>query len=297
MSIDLEMKIKSKLCKSEYIQISKLFSSACFNSFALQEDERIEYIAHTFKNFCLDTKDLTIESAYSEFYKILTKKYRNEYVFKNIIFKDLVLKKHKIKECVSIPEFNVGRSKADLAVFNGVSTVYEIKSEIDTTDRLLSQISDYSTFFEFVNVVTCEKHIKKVESLVDDTVGIIIIDDYNKVIIHKEASTNLSNITHKALFYSLRKKEYLNVICEIYGGVPIMPNTKIFEYCFNLFKEIEIEKAYKITISQLKNRQLNNEHIDLINKLPLSLKSMTLQHSYNKIKCENIIKNMEKIIF
>lgn len=48
-----------------------------------------------------------------------------------------------------IPEFNVGASKADLAVFNGTSTVYEIKSEIDSTERLKSQMGDYENFLNF----------------------------------------------------------------------------------------------------------------------------------------------------
>lgn len=289
------MKLKSKLCQSDYIRISKLFSSASFNSLALQEEEKIYNIVETFKSLCLDYPEFTLQKAYTEFYKILLKKYKNEYVFKNIVFKDVILKNHSIQNCVTIPEFNVGKSKADLAVFNGVSTVYEIKSEIDTIDRLSSQLSDYSTFFEYINIVTCEKHVKKVENLVNENIGIIIIDNLNKVNIYKEAVTNIANITHKSLFYSLRKSEYINVITHFYGPIPIMPNTKIFNYCFELFQNIDIKEAYELTLYYLKKRNLKPEHIQLIHKLPFCLKSMTIQHGYNKKKCDNIIENINKV--
>ncbi|ALR31245.1 hypothetical protein ATE47_12260 [Chryseobacterium sp. IHB B 17019] len=289
------MKIKSKLCKSEFIQISKLFSPANFNYLALQDEDKINSIVNTFKSLCLEYPEFTLEKAYTEFYKVLSKKYKNEYIFKNIIFKDVILKNHNINDCVTVPEFYVGKSKADLAVFNGVSTVYEIKSEIDTTERLFSQLADYSSFFEFVNVVTCEKHLKKVEKIVSTEVGILIIDSLNKVHIYKEAVSNFQNITHKSLFYALRKNEYINLIVDCYGPIPIMPNTKIFNYCFDLFKEINIEAAYKRTLYYLKRRSLKKEHIELISELPTSLKSMTIQHGYNKKKCENIKRNIQKV--
>ena len=216
---------------------------------------------------------------------------------KNIVFKDVILKNHSLQDCVTIPEFHVGKSKADLAVFNGVSTVYEIKSEIDTIDRLSSQLSDYSTFFEYINIVTCEKHVKKVENLISENIGIIIIDNLNKVNVYKKATTNVANITHKSLFYSLRKAEYINVITHCHGPIPIMPNTKIFNYCFELFQSIDIKEAYELTLYYLKKKNLKPEHLQLIHKLPFSLKSMTIQHGYNKKKCDNIIENINRSLF
>ncbi|MFC4163433.1 sce7726 family protein [Epilithonimonas zeae] len=289
------MKIKSKLCNSEYLLISKLFSSATFNYLATQEEDKIEAIYRTFKSFCDESMDFTLEKAYSEFYKLLSKKYRNEYVFKNIIFRDIILKKHNLKNCVTIPEFIVGKSKADLAVFNGASTVYEIKSEIDTTERLASQLLDYSSYFEFINVVISERHLKKIRHIAGENIGILVLDETNKINIFKESVSNLQNISHKSLFYSLRKNEYLDIIAEVYGCIPIMPNTMIFEYCFDLFKQIELEKAQSLALAALKKRILKQDHINLIKRLPVSLKSITIQQTYNKNKCNNILNNIQKV--
>lgn len=283
------MKIKSKLNKSDYIQISKLFSTASFNSFALQDEEEINGIVNTFKEFCIDYKEFTLEKAYVNFYKLLSKKYKNEYVYKNIVLKDIILKNHRIKDCVTIPEFNVGKSKADLAVFNGTSTVYEIKSDIDSTDRLKSQMSDYENFFEFLNVVISHKHLRKVKKIVPYSAGIYILDDNCKIILEKEAISNLSNITHKSLFYALRKPEYLYIIERTFGYIPKIPNTQIFLYCYGLFCTIDIEEAHNLVTEALKLRQFKDEQINLISLLPESLKPISFTKRYNKSNCDNIM--------
>lgn len=289
------MRIKSKLSKSDYVNISRLFSSPIFDSLATNDEERINYVVETFKSFYSEVDCFTLTEAYSEFYKILLKKYKNEYVFKNIVFKELILKNHKVNDCITIPEFNIGNSKADLAVFNGASTVYEIKSDIDTTGRLSSQMQDYMTFFEYLNVVISEKHIRNVEKIIPENVGIFILDEKNKLFHYKTAISNIDNITHKALFFSLRKKEYISVIKDVYGLIPVMPNTKIFAYCFDLFLKIDILDAYKLTLSYLKKRVLRNEHLDLIDNLPASLKCITIKSSYSKKKCDTILENIEKV--
>ncbi|GEN76913.1 sce7726 family protein [Chryseobacterium hagamense] len=287
------MKIKSKLNKSDYIQISKLFSTASFNSFASQDEEKINTIVNTFKEYCIDYHEFTLAQAYVTFYKLLAKKYKNEYVYKNIVLKDIILKNHHIKDCITIPEFNVNKSKADLAVFNGTSTVYEIKSEIDSTDRLKSQMSDYESFFEFLNVVISQRHLSKVKRIVPFAVGIYVLDDKCKIILEREATSNLSNITHKSLFYALRKPEYLYIIERKFGYIPKIPNTQIFAYCYGLFCSIEIEEAHNLVIEALRLRQFKDEQINLISLLPESLKPISFTKRYNKSNCDNIINSLK----
>lgn len=286
------MKIKSKLNKSDYIQISKLFSTASFNSFALQDEEKINTIVNTFKEYCIDYHEFTLAQAYVTFYKLLAKKYKNEYVYKNVVLKDIILKNHHIKDCITIPEFIVNKSKADLAVFNGTSTVYEIKSEIDSTDRLKSQMSDYESFFEFLNVVISQRHLSKVKRIVPFAAGIYVLDDNCKIILEREATSNLSNITHKSLFYALRKPEYLYIIERKFGYIPKIPNTQIFAYCYGLFCTVEIEEAHNLVIEALRLRQFKDEQINLISSLPESLKPISFTKRYNKSNCDNIINSL-----
>lgn len=282
------MKIETKLNNSDYASIAKLFSPVYFDYMANQNEGEIENLINNFKSYCKDIESFTLKNAYSYFYKLLLKNYKNEYIFKNLIFKDLILKNHKIYDCVSIPEFNVGLSKADLAVFNGTSTVYEIKSDKDSTERLHSQITDYLSFFEFLNVVISEKHLKKVKSIIPSHVGILLISGTGRIDIHREAESNIENITHRGLFNSLRRNEYLSIIQKQFEITVNTPNTKIFTECYNLFLEMNIQDAHFNVVESLKLRNFGQEHIDLIKKFPDSLKSISLGKRYNKKKCDNI---------
>lgn len=282
------MKIETKLNNSDYASIAKLFSPVYFDHMANQNEKEIEFLINTFKNYCTDIENFTLKNAYSYFYNLLLKNYRNEYIYKNVIFKDLILKNHKIHDCVSIPEFNVGLSKADLAVFNGTSTVYEIKSDKDSTERLFSQINDYLNFFEFLNVVISEKHLKKVKSIIPSHVGILLISGKGRIVVYRAAESNIKNITHRVLFNSLRKNEYLSIIHKHFNITVDIPNTRIFTECYNLFKKINIENAHFHVVEALKLRNFKPEHIDLIKNFPNSLKSISLGKRYNKRKCENI---------
>ena len=74
--------------------------------------------------------------------------------------------KHSQKATL-LTELNVGKSKADLVVINGTTTVYEIKTELDSTARLEGQLSDYIQVFDRVNVITCESKVKNIEKIIN----------------------------------------------------------------------------------------------------------------------------------
>jgi hypothetical protein len=76
-------------------------------------------------------------------YNLLFKNYRNEYVYKNVLANKILLGKHSLNTSQILTEFRVGRSKADVVLLNGTSTVYEIKSEYDSFARLEKQIQSY----------------------------------------------------------------------------------------------------------------------------------------------------------
>jgi len=74
---------------------------------------------------------------------------------------------------VCIFEFNINDSRLDFGVINGHSYAYEIKTERDTLYRLEKQITDYKKAFEYITVVTHEKHLKKVKSSIKKEIGIV----------------------------------------------------------------------------------------------------------------------------
>ena len=76
----------------------------------------------------------TYQDIYTNVYELLKKKYRCEYIYLNEIFLEQILKEHNEASAV-ITEFYINSSKADLLIVNGTTTIYEIKTELDTLNR------------------------------------------------------------------------------------------------------------------------------------------------------------------
>lgn len=72
------------------------------------------------------------------------------------------------EDTVVINELDVcsGISRVDIAVINGKTHGYEIKSMQDNLDRLPYQIESYNQVFDTMTIVAYEDHIKKVKSIV-----------------------------------------------------------------------------------------------------------------------------------
>ena len=73
---------------------------------------------------------------------------------------------------ISIFELPIGNSRVDMCKVNGHSAAYEIKTDLDTFDRLEGQLSDYFDVFETVYVVTSDKRWQELPSYVPEACGI-----------------------------------------------------------------------------------------------------------------------------
>lgn len=73
---------------------------------------------------------------------------------------------------ISIFELPIGSSHVDMCKVNGHSAAYEIKTDLDTFDRLEGQLRDYFDVFETVYVVTSDKRWQELPSYVPDACGI-----------------------------------------------------------------------------------------------------------------------------
>ena len=83
-------------------------------------------------------------------YKYMSKNYRNEYFYQNIIFNNILIGRHSLNTTVGLTQIPVAKSKVDLILINGKATVYEIKTELDSFERLENQIKDYYKGFNYV---------------------------------------------------------------------------------------------------------------------------------------------------
>ncbi|WP_390899973.1 sce7726 family protein [Yersinia aleksiciae] len=75
-------------------------------------------------------------------------------------------------------------------MFNGTSTAYEIKTELDSFDRLDSQLSSYQKVFEHVYIVIPPTKLKLAECSIPSNIGIIILTEKGNIVSHKLAYTS-----------------------------------------------------------------------------------------------------------
>ena len=147
------------------------------NSFAqLLRNDDLDFINQQIVSYDIEKLGKSFET-YADYlsyvYKILHKDYRCEYIYKNEIINDLLLKQYGTKNTVVINEFRVGNSVADMVMFNGVSKAFEIKTELDSERRLNGQLADYQRIFQESYIVTHESLIHKYHNLSENS-GLIV---------------------------------------------------------------------------------------------------------------------------
>ena len=223
-----------------------------------------------------------LDSLYSEF----KKNYKCEYVYKNTIVNKMLLGRHSLNTSTLISELNVGKSKADIVIFNGTSTVYEIKTELDSLNRLEAQLEDYLKCFDKIYVITTLENIKKLENKLSGKIGLIEYTKRGTLREHKKAESNKQNIDKKSLFSLFRKNEMLNIIKKIGFEIPDVHPRYLREECEKIFLKLSNEEAHNIAIEEIKKRKIKNEQKEIIEMAPESLKFFFLAENLNKKQCK-----------
>lgn len=226
-------------------------------------------------------------------YHLLFKNYRNEYIYKNVIVNKILLGKHSLNTSQMLTEFRVGRSKADVVLLNGVSTVYEIKSQYDSFARLEKQMRAYFEIFDYINVITSSSQVKKLDSILPNKAGILVLTNRNTISTIREPKSNKENINLDILFDSLRKAEYMRIIKEYYGTVPDVPNTQIYRECKKLFCEIQLVYAHNLTIKILKERTNSKRLKNFIDKAPSSISAYAMSICNEKNKMQKLLNRFD----
>ena len=223
-----------------------------------------------------------LDSLYSEF----KKNYKCEYVYKNTIVNKILLGRHSLNTSTLISELNVGKSKADIVIFNGTSTVYEIKTELDSLNRLEAQLEDYLKCFDKIYVVTTLENIRKLEKKLSGKIGLIEYTKRGTLREHRKAENNKRNINKKFLFSLFRKNEMLNIIKKIGFEIPDVHPRYLREECEKIFLKLSNEEAHNIAIEEIKKRKIKNEQKEIIEMAPESLKFFFLAENLNKKQCK-----------
>lgn len=122
----------------------------------------------------------------------------------------------RFRDTIIVDEFELcsGLSRIDVAVINGVLHGYEIKSEVDTLNRLPNQINYYNKSLEKISVVTNKSHLKQIRELVPRWWGLILIKEIDKreIVAEIRKAKNNPFLESQSLLHILWKDELILLI-------------------------------------------------------------------------------------
>jgi len=270
--------------------ISSIFSKASLHSLMLGGGEGVSQVQNMAYETGITTHldDLKVGEIYDLAYKELLNSYRNEYVYKHAIAENIIRGKHRLSpKCHFDTEFRVYDSIADVVIANGTTTVYEIKTEYDSFDRLENQINDYAKVFEYIYIVVPESKLLNVLSKIPEFVGVMTLTDGYTLRTEKKAISNINNIEPSVVFSCLRREEFINIIKQNFNELPFVRPVELKAECKKLFLTLPKVKAHKAFLNALKSRSLQSGGIKMIEKGPSSLTSifLTAKLSTKQVGC------------
>jgi hypothetical protein len=144
--------------------------------------------------------------------------------------------------------------RADLVMANGKLSVFEIKSERDTLDRLKGQISSYINFFEEVTIVCAHRHRQNVEAIVPENIGVWLIGSDGRLsVLRKAKAAQLPSIENWLSF--LPVDELKKLLKE--NGLRLGKNrTALVEYASLL--SIKNVRAYVLSFLKRRDKRVDD---------------------------------------
>ena len=223
-------------------------------------------------------------------YSLISKYYRCEYVYKNELIK-LLLNKYGTRNSVYFNEFRVGNSIADIAMFNGESKAFEIKTEYDTPRRLDKQMENYKRFFDKCYIVIPENKLDSYYGTVESTTGIITMNQDNGHILLKEVKEAYQNsqFDSEALMSCLRINEYKNIVMSLGVSLDGVAGYDIYKFCCNVISHVNSDKVRELFLREVKKRKNNTS---LLRKYPMSLRQMMLSLNLPEDKAKKLLNQL-----
>lgn len=259
--------------KTNNLVLNRLFTQNVFHEL-INNNKNTTY-GTIVQRYILDSDGKNNGELINEIYNFMSRSYRNEYFFQNTLLNKLLLGRHSVNTTTALTQIPIGKSKADFILINGKAVVYEIKSELDSFERLDTQLRDYYKAFNHVCVLTSENNFDKLLNILKGTpVGICVLtkrDTISKTL-GKDAIEDNSRLEYQSIFKVLHKCEYEAIIKQYFGKLPKTSQVLYYDECFSMFSKIPILEAYAMSLKQLKNRNriLRNN----IEKVPYELKSL-----------------------
>lgn len=213
---------------------------------------------------------------------------RDEYVYRTAITQKILLGRHSLRTASMLGEARVGMCKADVVVFNGTSTAYEIKSERDSLTRLRSQVSSYGTVFAAVNVVTSSKHVSQVLRQVPADVGVLVLSRRFTLQTERPAVVDPSRTDSLAILEFVRIDE-AEAMLDAFGiAMPNVPNTQLRSRLRDIFEGLDSVRVHDEMVRVLKEKRSQKAASELMKSIPWSLRAAMLTLKMDRASERNV---------
>ena len=228
-------------------------------------------------------------------YQVLEENYRHEYIYKNKLFKDYVLEYYALDDTILLNEFRIGQSIADSVLVNGTNKVFEIKTELDTPERLQSQLQDYYRAFTEVYVFTHSTLLDRYLRLLPPYVGIILYTEQGQIETYRSASARTASLDPSFMMGSLRKAEYTSLVKQLTGGVPKATPAFFYRTCLEVLYQFSVEEVQRVYCSILKQRIDKQKNVFLSEgSVPQFMNYSFYQSKLDKSSYLTLINNLRK---
>lgn len=243
--------------------------------------------------------NLTYRDVFTLLYKELDEHYRNEYFYKNTLLNTMLIQNKESCLVSALTELPVANSKPDFMTVDkdDIGVAYEIKTDLDSLQRLETQIQDYYKVFSSVYVVTGEKHIEEVEAMLQNTnVGIVELTANNKLVYKKIAIYDTGHLSHETLFKVLRKKEFESIVLKYFGELPHVSDFVYYRTCFELLKQLDIIEFQKEVMHCLGQRNIVKDVDLFVQNVPYELSFYAYFSKKHKGKYDEFASFLDKKI-
>lgn len=203
----------------------------------------------------------------------LRKNYRNDHVYRTSVLQSLLREKH----ARVIPEFRVNLSQADFLVAGSDLHVVELKSELDTLDRLERQVADYRLVASRISVVGSPALASR---MLEDgrwaAVGVSTLGDDGLVRSWREARPDHSQLNSMSIMRCMRRSEYLDTLRLLGFDLPPLPNTRVFTHALQLAATVPASAFHDAAAVQLAMRE-PRVGMGAIARVPRPLRAIVLR--------------------
>ena len=259
------------------------FSRSAFTDVLSYDDYSFFNWLYSLYNFKCDTYLGLVKRVYS----IIANSYRCEYVYKNELLARL-LKKYGVRNTAYYSEFRVGDSIADMAMFNGESKAFEIKTEYDSPRRLDKQLANYRLFFDKCYLVIPESKLQEYLPEVDESTGIIVLGDSSGKITLNEVKDALpaSDFDPATLLSCLRIPEYEHILSRLGFDVTPVPGYERYKFSSEVFANAPRTELKSLFLEEIKKR---NNNTGFLKSYPMALRQMLLSLNLSESRSRLLI--------